>query len=376
MNSIEKEITNLSGYKLPFEGNKHLGTIIMLPYREDTWRNEAKDAIEEYLNVVKAISKHEMVIVVIDPRIDYKTVSRFQMKNTHILRIKYDDAWARDIMPIFMVNDNDDIVGIDFAFNAWGGEYNGLYSSWVDDDNAAKIALLDLMIPRFPKKDFILEGGSICSNGNGILLTTECCLLSKGRNSNLSKEEIEKVLKDTLNLNEVIFLPNGVYEDETDGHVDNIACFLDENTIALGMSDDINDPQYKLSLENYEFLNNLNKNRENKFKIIIMQLPKPLYMSEEESKGIKSSDESIARLNGRRLAASYVNFYQGEDFVILPQFNVPEDKIAYDILNEFYQGKKEIIPIYSREILLGGGNIHCITMQIPFTKKIIIEPEE
>ncbi len=378
MNSILKDFTSLSSYVFPFEGEKHLATIIMVPYREDTWREEAKPAVENYLEVVKAISQYEMTVVIIDPRIDEKIVSRFQMRNTHILRLKYDDAWARDSLPVFLANEEKkSLVGVDFGFNSWGGSYDGLYTDYKNDNEVGKNTLLELMIHRYADKDFILEGGSIHSDGKGTLLVTEECLLSPGRNPSMTKEEIEERLKKDLNVKKVLWLPYGIYNDETDGHVDNICCFLKPGVVALAETDDVSDPQYERSKKDREYLLNETDAEGNKLEIISLPLPKPQYLTKEEAAGIKNDTTAITREENRRLAASYVNFYMGKDFLILPQFGDEKDEVAKKILSDFYKNEKEIVPIYSREILLGGGNIHCITKQIPFMEPgYDIEPKE
>ncbi len=378
MNSILKELENISSYVFPFEGAEHLATIVIVPYRTDTWRNDALPAIENYLEVVKAISEYEMVVVIVDSRIDEKICSRFQLRNTHILRFRYDDAWARDSLPVFLKNDEEKrLVGVDFGFNSWGGEVDGLYTPYDDDNALGKNTLLDLMIQRHPAKDFILEGGSIHTDGNGTLLVTEECLLSKGRNPSLSKEQIEERLKKELNVKKILWLPYGIYEDETNGHVDNICCFLSPGVVLLAETDDMTDPQYERSRKDREYLENETDASGNPLKIISMPLPKPQFMTKDECDGIKADGKAIERLEGRRLSASYVNFYMGKDFIILPQFGDENDAVAVKILQDFYKGAKTIVPIQSREILLGGGNIHCITKQIPFMEPgYDIEPKE
>ncbi len=367
MNIINRDINTSEGYVFPFEGERHSATVVMLPYRKDTWRNDASFALDEFYDLVETISHFEPVLVVIDPRIDSKTVRRFSIPNTVIYRLRYNDSWARDIAPVFMINDKEELLALDFGFNAWGGEYDGLYKDYEDDNRFGKNIALDLAISRYPRKDFILEGGSVLTDGRGTILTTECCLLSKGRNPSLSKEEIEHELLTSLNARKVIFLPDGIYEDETDGHVDNIASFLDPHTIALAVTDDENDPQYALSNNDLAVLENATDADGNKYNIVKLPLPKPLYLQPEEEIGLEKNDEAIDRIAGRRLAASYCNLYQGEDFVIVPKFNVEEDEIAFKILSDFYQGKKKVIQLYSREILLGGGNIHCVTKEIPYS---------
>ncbi len=377
MNSILKNLESIKGYVFPFEGEKHWASVVLVPYRKDTWRENALPAIEEYLNVVKAISSYERVIVIIDPRIDYSIVRRFEMKNTHILRLKYDDSWARDTLPVFLKNDSENrLVGVDFGFNSWGGDYDGLYTPYDDDNQLGKNFLLEAMIHRYARKDFILEGGSIHTDGEGTLITTEECLLSKGRNPSLTKEEIEENLKSSLNVEKVLFLPYGIFEDETNGHVDNICCFLKPGVVLLAWCDDENDPQYERCVKDYEYLSSVTDSKGRSLAIIKMPLPKPMYMSKDEANQLTISPNAINRLEGRRLAGSYVNFYMGEKFIILPQFGCDEDSKAVKILKDFYNDEKDIIPVQSKEILLGGGNIHCITKQIPYMDHYPLEPED
>lgn len=351
----------------PFEGEKHKATIVQLPFRNDVWRNDAKPALNEFLNVIKAIAAFEHVIVCISSEVKGVDDIKNELKGLDVefLSIPYDDSWSRDNSPIFLKNKSK-IIAIDFGFNSWGGTFNGLYSSWDNDNNFGRNFIeKNSGIERIDLKNFILEPGSIHTNGNKTLITTEECLLSKGRNPTLSKEEIEKVLKAYLNQKEVLWLPYGVYKDETTGHVDNIACFLDETHILLGWTENKNDPQYERSYADYEYLKNKKTFNGKHLEVIKMPFPGPLYETKGEALGIKQIKGSKTREENNRLAGSYVNFYIGKEFIILPQFNDPNDEVAYNILNNFYKGRKKIIKIYSREILLGGGNIHCITKQIP-----------
>ena len=206
-------------------------------------------------------------------------------------------------------------------------------------------------------------------------MVTKACLLSPGRNPHLSQLEIEETLKIYLGVNKVIWLENGIYQDETNEHVDNIACFIRPGVVALAWTNDKNDPQYKFSSEAYKVLKNATDAKGRELEIVKIKVPKPLYMSKTESKGIVSgTHDAKARQEGDRLAASYINFYQGEKFVILPAFGVPEDKAAKETLKKLYP-EKDIIQLNTKEILLGGGNIHCITMQIPYNKEFIKKNE-
>ena len=368
---LTKRISNprSDGYEMPFEGGPHSGTLLLVPFRKDTWREKAKPAQETFKKVIYAIAKYEPVYVGIHPSIYDDVIDDYKNKENIIpLKIRYDDAWARDTGPIFVKN-GDKMRLVDFRFNAWGGDVDGLYKNYKDDDLlAGRLAKL-FKVERYYLDDFILEGGSIHVDGEKTCLVTKACLLSKGRNPRLSQLEIEENLKTYLGVNKIIWLDHGIYEDETNEHVDNIACFIKPGIIALGWTDDKNDPQYKYSLAAYKTLKNETDAMGRKFKIVKIKLPKPLFMNKEEAKGIKDGRyEAKKRLEGSRLAASYINFYQGEKFVILPGFNEKEDKLAKKKLEELYPDK-EIIQIDSKEILLGGGNIHCITMQILYQKE-------
>lgn len=349
-------------YYFPFEGDKHQGTIIELPYRGDTWRNEAQEAIPVFLEIVKIISKYETVYLLCDPKIDDSIVNIFKMENVQIIRANYNDSWARDNTLIFLKN-NKDIKAIDFGFNAWGGKVDGLYQNWDDDNHLGKKLIEHFNCDYISAKDFILEGGSVHSDGEGTILTTEACLLSKGRNSHLTKKEIEDNLLSYFNAKKVVWLPHGIYNDETNEHVDNVCCFLSPGVVALASTNDKDDIQYKYFLEALEVLKNTTDAKGRKLKIVPINVPKTLYMTKEEASGLTLSD-AIYRPENNRLAGSYINFYMSDRFVIVPQFGVSEDKEALDILKQYYPNK-DVYGVMSREILLAGGNIHCITMQVP-----------
>ena len=369
---ITRKITTPRGdsYSMPFEGDKHYGTIILLPFRKDTWRENAKPAMAEYKKVIHAIAKYEKVFVGINPRIYKKVIDDFTgHRNIIPFKVKYNDAWARDNTVIFVKN-GERLRAVDFRFNAWGGEVDGLYSNYKDDDALGKNLAKYFGVDRYALDSFILEGGSIHVDGERTCMVTEACLLSAGRNPNLTKEEIEETLKTYLDVTKVIWLPHGIYEDETNEHVDNIACFIKPGVVALAWTDDKEDPQYEYSMSAYKVLSKSVDAQGRKLKIIKVKLPKPLYMDTKEAKTIKADKYAAKeRLPGSRLAASYINFYQGDKYVILPAFGEPEDKLAKEQIQKLYP-EKEIIQIYSKEILLGGGNIHCITMQIPYAEEI------
>lgn len=354
------------GYSLPFEGEKHDATLMLMPYRLDTWRKKAVPAQDNYIEIAKAIAKHEKVILGVHPKIYKRIESKYHgLENIELIKVSYNDAWARDNMPIFVKNGKN-IRTVDFRFNAWGGLVDGLYKNWKDDDKLSSVISKKLRLSSYYLQDFVLEGGSIATDGEGTLITTEACLLSKGRNPNLTKTEIEEVLREYLGVEAIIWLPNGIYEDETNEHIDNMLSFVRPGEVVLAWANNKEDPQYEYC---QKAMKALKKHKDAKGRQLIvhkMMLPsKPLYMKAEEAKGLINNTGTIEKREaGRRLAASYVNYYQGKDFIVLPAFGVKEDQVALKTMKKLYPDK-EIHQVNSYEVLLGGGNIHCITMQVP-----------
>lgn len=361
-----KTVPSLDGFSMPFEGDAHKATVVLMPFRKDTWRQGALPAQKAYRDVILAIAKHEKVIVGIHPNIYEKVEPMFEKKkNVETLKIRYNDAWARDNMALFVKNGKN-VRAVDFRFNAWGGEYDGLYQNYKDDDRLALNFAKKYKYAAYSLPDFVLEGGSIAVDGEGTCIVTEACLLSPGRNPNLTKAEIEETLKTYLGLEKVVWVPHGIYLDETNEHIDNMVAFVKPGVLAMAWCKDKDDPQYAYCQATYRALKRATDAQGRPFEIHKILVPSPvLYMTKVEAKTIsKGVYEAKAREEGGRLSASYVNFYQGKDFVILPAFGVKEDELALKEMQKLFPDK-EIHQIMTREILLGGGNIHCITMQIP-----------
>lgn len=364
---LESKITNPreDGYRLPFEGGKHDCVFVLAPYRRDTWREGAEPAINEILRLVEELSKYEQVVVGIHPSYYKRIAPRFQsFENVKTISIRYNDSWARDMLPFFL-NNGKNMRTLDFRFNAWGGDVDGLYKNYRDDDRISAILSKRLKLRSYYLNDFVLEGGSVSMDGEGTLITTEACLLSNGRNPTLSKKEIEDRLMQYLNVDKVIWLPHGIYMDETNEHVDNMVAFARPGEIFLAWSDDPDDPQYEYSHEALAILKEATDAKGRHFKIHFLRVPSPaLKMSEAEARGLKKENSTLdVREGGRRLAASYVNFIQGPEYAIIPAFGVKEDRIALEEFEKAFP-EKRVIQIPTREILLGGGNIHCLTMQM------------
>jgi agmatine deiminase len=219
-------------------------------------------------------------------------------------------------------------------------------------------------IDRYKAHQFVLEGGSIHVDGEGTLLATEECLLNPNRNPHLRRAEIENKLREYLNIEKIIWLGLGVYNDETDGHVDNLCCFIRPGLVALTWTDDHSDPQYEISLDAFQRLSQATDARGRQLEVVKIHQPGPLYVSEEESQDVDRIEGSQPRLPGLRLAGSYINFYIANGGVIAPTFDDPHDGPALETLRWLFPQRK-IVGLPAREILLGGGNIHCLTQQQP-----------
>lgn len=351
------------GYRMPAEYEPHQGCIMIWPERADSWQYGAVAARRAFAEVAEAINKSEPVTVCTSFE-GYDTAREMLSPEIRVVEMSSDDSWARDVMPTFVRNREGKIRGIDWGFNAWGGLYDGLYFPW-DKDNKMARKFCDLMsVDVYDNRRFIMEGGAIHVDGDGTAMVTEACLLSKGRNPDMSKQEIEDMLKAYLNVTAVIWLPCGIYEDETNEHIDNVCTFVSPGHVVLAWTDDKNDPQYEMSMRCYQALSSKTDAKGRKLEITKLPLPAPVYMTENECEGLINFDGEPTRTTGYRLAASYVNFYIANSAVIMPAFGDANDDVAAEILRDIFP-EREIMQIYARDILIGGGNIHCITQQIP-----------
>ena len=351
------------GFYYPAESAPHQGCLLIWPHRGDSWSYGGYAARETFVKICAAIAQSEEVTVCA-PAAQYDNARLALPDSIRVVELSSDDSWARDTAPIFLIDGQGRRRGADFDFNAWGGLYNGCYFPWDLDRHLGRKVCDLYSIDRYDLQDFVLEGGSIHSDGEGTLLTTAACLLSPGRNPSLSQQEIEQKLLDCLGGEKVLWLPRGIYNDETDEHVDNVAAFVKPGEIVLSWTEDQGDPQYPLCQENWEYLQTVRDAKGRKLKVQKLPLPKPVTVSEEECRGLDCVDGKPARIPGERLAASYANFYLSNKHVIMPAFDDPMDQVAANILADCFP-ERTVIQIPTREILLGGGNIHCLTQQIP-----------
>lgn len=350
------------GFRMPAEWERHAGCWMLWPQRPDTWRDGGKPAQRAFVEAARQISRFERVTMGVNAD-QYKNARAMLPASVRVVELSNNDAWMRDCGPTFVVNDNGEVRGVDWRFNAWGGLDKMMYFPWDKDALVAAKTLEIESLDRY-QAPLVMEGGSIHVDGQGTLLTTEQCLLHPNRNPSLSRGEIETHLADYLGVTEIIWLPRGVYEDETDGHVDNLCCFVAPAVVALTWTDDKADPQYERSAEAYDALMSARDARGRPLEVHKIHQPDPLTMTETEANGLDVVEGAFRRPEGERLAASYINFYIANGAIILPQFKDRRDEAARRKLAELFP-QREIIGLYSREILLGGGNIHCITQQQP-----------
>lgn len=350
------------GFYMPAEFSPHYGCILIFPERSDSWQYGAYAARKAFVKICTAIAESEKVTVCASEK-QYENARRMLPDNIRVVEMSSNDSWARDYAPTFVTNGKD-IRGVNWRFNAWGGLYDGLYFPWDKDDKMAR-KLCDLYDKdMYDAGDFVLEGGSIHVDGEGTCITTEACLLSGGRNPDMSKEEIEEKLKEYLGIEKVIWLKRGIYNDETNEHVDNVCAFVKPSEVVLAWTDDKNDPQYEMSKSCYDILSESTDAKGRKLTIHKLYLPKPVCITAEECEGLDTMDFEPTRTPNERLAASYVNFYISNESIVMPFFNDPADEKAKAVLEKLFPERK-VIGIYARDILIGGGNIHCITQQIP-----------
>lgn len=350
------------GFHMPGEFEPHSGSWMLWPERPSNWRCGAKPAQEAFAAVATAIAIGEPVSVGVS-RAQFVHARSMLPDAIRVIELSSNDAWMRDVGPTFVVNGSGEVRGVDWMFNAWGGLVDGLYFPWDQDDLVAR-KVLEIERRQRYRAPFVLEGGGIHVDGEGTLITTEECLLNPGRNPQLDAGQMEILLHEYLGVTTVIWLGKGVINDEVDGHVDNLCCFARPGEVVLTWTDDKRDPQYRVSLDAYERLMSARDARGRRLKIHKLQQPGPLFRTHAETRSIDTVDGTIARRAGERLAGSYVNFHMGNSTIVMPLLDAKRDRAAAKTLARIFP-ERRVIGVQAREILLGGGNIHCITQQVP-----------
>ncbi len=333
-----------NGFFMPGEWEEHERTLIEWPVRESlVWPDNYDEVCKGYAAVAKAISEFETVTLIVNKN-DRSNAESLCGSYADILEIPHNDAWCRDNGPTFLKNSQGRRKGINWNFNAWGEKY----TPYDLDDKVAGEVLKHYKISAL-EVPIVLEGGSIHVDGEGTLLTTKQCLLNPNRNPALTRQEIEKEVKAALCVSKIIWLDKGLYGDETDGHVDNIACFAKPGFVLLQTCQDKTDPNYEITMENLDIL--INAEDAKGRKLTVTEIPQP----------------PVRFYKDVRLTLSYLNFYLVNNGLILPVFGgdaSETDKQAADILSKVFPDRK-IVTVDGMPLIKEGGNIHCITQQMP-----------
>ena len=331
------------GFFMPAEWTPHGRCWMAWPCRAELWGDHLEAARDAYAEVALAIARFEPVTMVAKP----KSVAEVSLKvgsgsSVSVFSLPHDDSWMRDMGPTFVGDGSGQVAGVDGQGNAWGAKYP-------DHDRDAEVAtsvLEHLRMRRYPAP-FVLEGGAIHTDGDGTLLTTESVLLNPNRNPDLDRKQMEELLAAYLGIGKVIWLGDGLTDDDTDGHVDNLACFVRPGVVAALTSNDPEDSNFKILQDNLGRLRAATDAHGRSLEVVEIEQPK-------------------ARLfeDGRRKGLSYINFYIANGGVIIPAFEDPQDARAYDTINKLFPGR-EVVQVPALDILNGGGGIHCITQQQP-----------
>ena len=350
------------GFRMPGEFEKQERIFMLWPERTDNWRDGAKPVQGAYAAVAEAIAEFESITMFVSDR-QYENCRATLSDKITVLEMSSNDAWIRDCGPTFLVNAKGERRACDWKFNAWGGLYDGLYFPWDKDDRVAEKVCELTETDSYRTEDFVLEGGSFHVDGEGTILTTEMCLLSPGRNPQLKKEEIEEKLKQYLGGVNVLWVKDGIDPEETNGHIDDVACFIKPGEVACIYTEDTTHPFYKTAKAAYEFLCQAADAKGRKLKVHKLCCPSvPVAIGKDFH--IDRTRDAKERLEGELCIASYANFLIVNGGVIVPQYGDENDGLALQQIQEMFPERK-VVGVYTKEIVYGGGNIHCITQQLP-----------
>lgn len=345
--TIKADLAKNLNFAMPPEWVEHTGTFMEWPVQEAMCFPEDYDKVcAGYAQIAKAIAGFEPLTMLVNSA-DLEQAQQLCGPTVKLVELAHNDAWMRDNGPTFVTTPQGEIAGVNWRFNAWGEKY----TPFDLDDSVAPRLLKKLGVPSLDAP-LVLEGGSIHVDGEGTLLTTEECLLNPNRNPHLSREEIAELVKKYINVEKTIWLKRGLYGDETDGHVDNVACFARPGVIILQVCDDPEDPNYEITQENRGILRNAVDAQGRQLEVVEIQQPKPTFFEDS------------------RLTLSYLNFYFVNGGIILPVFggeSKDRDSQAREILQRLYP-KRKIATVDGMAIIKEGGNVHCTTQQMPIGK--------
>jgi agmatine deiminase len=343
-------MNSVSTFRMPAEWEPHEGTWLAWPHNEDHWPGNFSPIPRVYAEVIRALACGEKVFVCVnDSAMEQKAREMLHqaeldaglLKQVTFFQIPTDASWSRDHGPIFVKDDSGQLMILDFVFNSWGRKY----PPWDQDDavpqHVGKLFGLPILEP-----GIVLEGGSIDVNGKGTLLTTEQCLLNQNRNPHLNREQIEEYLSKYLGASNILWLKDGIVGDDTDGHVDDLARFVNSQTVVCVVEENKDDENYGILKRNYEDLKKMKDQDGDFLNVVTLPMPDPIFY------------------DGNRLPASYANFYIANHSVLIPTFRVRQDQEAMKILEELFPDRN-VIGIDCVDLVWGLGTIHCSTQQHP-----------
>lgn len=345
---------NQLGYSMPAEWHPHAATLMHWPSNRETWPGKRLERVEEvYLNIIEKLSRYEPVILLSDPstlrrakkRIENTGIDRTLVR---VIEKPINDVWARDCGPICIRREVDGSVEYamtDWDYNAWGNKYPPF-----DDDNKVPSFLADIFGMPLYRPGIVLEGGSIETNGHGLLLTTESVLLNPNRNPGLDKGAIEQYLQDFLGIDKIIWLKRGLAGDDTDGHIDDLTRFLNKDTVLTIISEDNRNVNFDVLNKNYELLESACDLQDRPLTIETLPLP-------------ETKIEGTTVDGSEHVPASYANFYIANGVVLVPQYDRRFDNMAIDLFRGYYP-ERDIIGIECADLVWGQGSLHCITQQL------------
>ena len=339
------------GFYMPAEWHRHAATWLSWPKDPETWPDRVPQAEQIFLQMMRALAPHETVNLLVNDDATEKLVRQRCLfpgaENIRFRQIETVDSWIRDYGPNFLINSKAELAYNDWIFNAWGNKYEELKK---DDSVPARLEK-NLKVPRF-EPGIVMEGGSIDVNGEGCVLTTEQCLLNPNRNPSLSRDEIEKHLKDYLGVQKVLWLGEGIIGDDTDGHIDDIARFVESNVIVCALEDDPEDANYELLNDNLKRLKKMTDANGRPFEVVTLPMPGAVGGSSTDTRNLD------------RLPASYANFYIANKVVLAPIFGHKNDPRALDTLQRVFPNRR-VVGINCEPLVWGMGTIHCVSQQQP-----------
>ena len=345
-----KAVPAALGFRMPAEWEPHAGTWLAWPHKQDSWPGKFAPIPGVWVEIVRALEAHERVhILVNDAAMQASAAAQLHtaqvpLGNVSFHLIPTDDAWMRDHGPIFVrreTAERAELAAVKWRYNAWGGKY----PPWERDDAVGLQVAAQLGLPLF-EPGIVLEGGSIDVNGCGTLLTTEACLLNPNRNPQLGRAELETVLREYLGVRHILWLGDGIVGDDTDGHVDDLARFVDPRTVVTVIEEDPGDANHAALQENYARLQHMCDQDGEALRVITIPMPAPLFYE------------------GQRLPASYANFYIGNGAVLVPVFDDPHDRQALETLQRLFP-RRRVVGIRAADMVWGLGAFHCVTQQQP-----------